>query len=319
MKQTKDIYVKLECHGKTNTGKSYLIYSIVNLKPPSKFTQKKKIIVFTNEATYQETIDEYPEAVSNRFTVYQHETLYGQYGFMSDWVDFGLEYGFFTGTKEDPKPTGDFSRVENEVLAIVIDELLFIYELYVDKECKRREVAQLEPKWYGTPRTEFTNQMKHIYRLPCHVLGASQVRPEWESFRNIRIKDGQPGALQFRKTGGDEYKLPDKFEYVPSIRIHLYQRSQVLYYSRDKDGRGKHKLTLDPRQAVLDSANLNERQQPTPMIARTKSGKPRYISKYYGDILKNKFDRDQVHTLEKPDVPKILRYLLAKRKAKLKR
>lgn len=276
-------YIKSEFYGKTNSGKSRLAYSICEVK--SEYPVKKEIIVFSNEATFSETLAEFPEYL-DRFKVYQHRNLNE---FEADWNTFCEEYRYKTVANNRGYQITNASYVEKHVHAVIVDEAEFIYrEGYVSRHAAllKSKGFELKPKDYGVPRRDFIISMGRIVMLPCHTVVTAKVSEEYESFRSEK-RDGTLGALQFRKTGGDVYRLPDNFSYLPSVAMHLFAVDVAL-----KEG---------------EKPEFNEAGQ---LIVKRK---------YWGKATKQKADRDAEFVIRNPTMKKIQLKLAMLRKARIRK
>ncbi len=281
--------IKAEFFGRPNTGKSTCAYSICKIKPL--FPTKTEIHVFTNEATYADTLALFPKEEPN-FTIWQHRTLEE---FEADWVKFCEEkhIGTIAGTAMQ-----DVSEVSKTVHAIIIDEGEFIYrEGYVARHAQDlvKKAIDFLPKDFGVPRSWFVGKMNQLASLPCHFILNSKVGAEYESVRYTR-KDGKPGALQFLKTGRDTYRLPDNVLYLPNFSMHLFfhDEPEMIDVPVENPNTGiKEMKTMQ---------NLDQFDQP--IFKRT----------FHGTARKQKVDREKEFVIPNPTMSKIFLKLASMRR-----
>lgn len=305
-------YLSQEVFGKPNTWKSSYIYSIANYKDliiDKKFKDKKTIIVFSNETSHAKTLKRLPKEVRGNFDIWQHSTLEE---FEDDWIQAALEYKIYIGDDSDPKPNPDKKSFESQVKAIIIDEMYFLYASYIERYkggmTRGARETFMRQKDYGTPRKWFIEKVGYIYKLPCHVLGSAKVTPEYAK-EEYTTKEGDT-YLQFVKTGGDNYRLPDMWEYYPATRLHLYFVSKDVYYAKEKDENDKNKLTTNPSKAIPDKSLPRTIGGTYPPLKVLKEdGKPMQHYEFFADILKNKVDPFRIHTIRNPTVKRVRSYL----------
>lgn len=273
-------YIKLEAFGKWNTGKTYLLYSFAWIKPYT--PQKKTIVLFTNEATYAETLDkpEFREYKKN-FDIYQHRSLEE---FEHDWDCFLEDYKVTTEPDKQGRLTiSNYDYVEKNVHAVLFDEGEFIYRAYIErhKDALKQQKVRWHPKYIGTPRHQFRASINRMAVLPCHFGIVSKVGDEYESFREEKTNK-ELGALQFRKTGRDKYRLPDDVLYLPSISFHLFRKDDPIYESYKDKG------------------------QTYQIQSKDELGRPIFKGTFYGETRKNKADREHEIIMRNPTIPKVM-------------
>ena len=83
-------FMKAECYGKPNTGKSTFAMSICRIKP--KIPGKDKIVYFVNDPTYIKALKNFVDSI-DQFDIYQHRTLEE---FEADWDSFCTDYQYKT-------------------------------------------------------------------------------------------------------------------------------------------------------------------------------------------------------------------------------
>lgn len=217
-------YMKAEAWGFPNTGKSTFLYSICNV-PPVKST-KKDIILFTNQTLYTETLALFPEK-KDQFVVYLHRSLEE---FEHDWDQFCDEYNYgVTADSRGRMALHNTKGIDDRVHAILIDEVDFIYRQgYCERHRKNLDVKQLRQPDYGVPRKDLSMVLNKIAALPCHFLFSSNAGWEFKEHRDVK-RDKTLGALQFKKTGGDTYRLPDQTLYLPSLSLHLFEHEKNIF------------------------------------------------------------------------------------------
>lgn len=278
-------FMKAECFGKPNTGKSTFAMSICRIKP--KIPTKNKIVYFVNDPTYVKALKNFIDNI-DMFDIRQHRMLTE---FEADWDEFCDDYKYkteYVGTK----PVMNTDYIRDHVHAIVLDEGEQIYrEGYVARHARslNKKAIDLKPSDYGVPRSDFTIQVNRMAMLPCHFILCSKVGAEYKEDRYMRV-DGTPGALQFKKTGEDTYRLPDNVLYMPNLSMHLFEHKvKKVSYFEDATHPGKQL-----QQPILD-----------------KFGKQTYDTSYHGRARKQKADREKDFTLRNPTMSKVMLKLAA--------
>lgn len=280
-------YMKAEVWGFPNTGKSTFLASVCNIPPIT--SAKKDIILFTNQSLYTETLALFPEK-KDQFVVYLHRSLEE---FEHDWDTFCEEYKYDVTTDSRGRMAlHDTTEIEKKVHAILIDEVDFIYRAgYCERHRKNLDVKQLRQKDYGVPRKDLSMQLNKMAALPCHFLFASNAGWEFKGERAVK-RDQTLGALQFKKTGGDTYRLPDQTLYLPSLSLHLFKHEKDVYKKWINPEDNKEYL-------VREVDELNR-----PKTERT----------YYGEGLKQKASREEDFLVMNPTVQKVKFHLRRMRK-----
>lgn len=280
-------YMKAEAWGFPNTGKSTFLASVCNV-PPINDT-KRDIILFTNQALYTETLENFP-GKKDQFVVYLHRSLEE---FEHDWDEFCDEYNYgVTADSRGRMALHNTEEIEKRVHAILIDEVEYIYrEGYCERHRKNMDVDNLRQKDYGVPRRQLSLQLNKMAALPCHFLFASNAGWEFKEHRATK-RDQTLGALTFKKTGGDTYRLPDKTLYLPSLSLHLFKHEKNLYkkWTNPEDNKEYMVQKMD---------ELNR-----PMIERT----------FLGEGIKQKANREVDFLVQNPTVSKVIFHLRRIRK-----
>lgn len=286
-----DVYqIKAEFFGQPNTGKSTCAYSICKIKPL--LPTKTEIHVFTNEATYADTLALFPKEKKN-FIIWQHRTLKE---FEADWIQFctDKQVGTVIGTAFQ-----NMSEVWKTVHGIIIDEGEFIYrEGYVARHAEDlgKKSLDFQPKDYGVPRSWFVGKMNQFAMFPCHFILNSKVGAEYESVRYTR-KDGKPGALQFLKTGRDTYRLPDNVLYLPNFSMHLFYHDEPEYV-----------------EVAVENPNTGIKEMKT-VQNQDKFGQPIFKRTYHGRARKQKVNREEDFVIPNPTMSKIFLKLASMRRS----
>ncbi len=279
-------YLKIECYGKENTGKSVLTWSVCKLMKEAEI-KNMKIVVFTNESNYAATFKNFPDH-ADVFEIYQHTTLEE---FEYDWGQFCKEYKIRTIVdKESAKPIRNVVEVENKVFAIIIDEAEYIYRAYIarhaDKLSGGSEDKHMRQSDYGVPKRDFISMVKKIFTLPTHALLTSKVGFEYEK-KEYQAYSGKISAY-WEKTGQDTYRLPDSMPYEPTWRLYLFE--------------------VKDEAKNFDAVSGKE----TPIFDEL--GRPVSSSKFYGQVVKQKSNRAAEVVIENPTVYKVMLKLRAEEK-----
>lgn len=277
-------YFKAELYGNPNSGKSYGALSICELIPPK--SEKNIILFFTNEANYQNAIDEFPTYKPYIITYY-HRSLPQ---LRIDWIDAFKEVGCTTEHPKTKEHQINFYNVREKIHAVIFDEAEFIYregfvKEFIDVQRKKDPTFVMRQNLFGQPRANFVLYTKSMFGLPCNVIINSKVGYEYEGVRQERA-DGSLGAKSWIKTGVEKYRLPESQEYEPNIRWHLYSKPR-----EPRDGED----TIDESGDAIQYFN------------------------YYGRLMKNKTDRDVRPVIYEPTFKKTLMLLAKLRIAKKKR
>ena len=274
---TDESFIIMEAWGETNYGKSYLLLSFCEIMDVN--SPKNTIIYLTNEANYNDALDEWKEYKPYIRTFF-HRTLEE---FESDLATIKNEY-----FKKVVNPKTHEERIVNsKVFAIIIDEGEKIYRNGYIPRVEKELNHKLQQKEYGIPRNLFTNQMEDIASLPCHFGIVSKVTEAWEPYYITSQSDPNKKYLQFRlkeyKKGGqtgvdalDEYRLPSAFRYVAGWRMHLVM------------------LPIE-----LDEIN--------------ELGIKKVETKYFGILEKQKANREVQIIIEKPTIKKVRMRLIMER------
>ncbi len=273
-------FIKAECFGQPNTGKSTFAYSICKIKP--KIPTKKTIVLFVNDPTYLDALKNFVDHIDN-FDILEHRSLEE---FEADWDTFVDDYRYkteYVGTKA----VMNTDYIMKNVHAIIMDEGEFIYrEGYVARHARalNKKTIDLKPSDYGVPRSDFTVQINRMAMLPCHFILCSKVGSEYREERYIRVSDGQPGAMQWKKTGADTYRLPDNVLYMPSLSMHLFKHETPIMetFTDEKDGKQYQVPKTD------------------------EFGKKLTDDKYYGRARKQKADREKDFVVQNPTMSKVM-------------
>lgn len=261
--------------------------SICRIKP--KIPTKTQIVYFVNDPTYIKALKNFVDSI-DQFDIRQHRTLEE---FEADWDTFCDDYKYKTehvGTKR----VMNTDYIMKHVHAVVLDEGEQIYrEGYVARHARNlnKKTIDLKPSDYGVPRSDFTIQINRMAMLPCHFILCSKVGVEYKEDRYIKV-DGTPGALQWKKTGEDTYRLPDNVLYMPNISMHLFEHKveKIDYFTDTATG----KQLMQP---ILDQF-----------------GKKTYDISYHGRARKQKADREKDFTLQNPTMSKVMLKLRAIRR-----
>jgi len=269
-------YMKAEAYGQPNTGKSTFAYSICNVRPPKSLPNKKKIIVFTNEVNYSDTLKLFPKK-QDMFEIWVHNSLPE---FEGDWNTFCEDYDMVeTKFNDRGQPYINLQQVREKVHAVILDEAEMLYrEGYIARHAQdlANKGIDFQPKDYGVPRSWFTIQINRLAMLPCHFIMCAKVKSEYEAV-NYQRKDGTVGSLQFLKTGEDAYRLPENILYMPNLSMHLFKHS-VPQMTPGTDG--------------------------VEAQARDELGKPISIDTYWGRARKQKANREETFQIKNPTVVK---------------
>lgn len=280
-------YMKAEAWGFPNVGKSTFLASICNV-PPVK-PAKKDIALFTNQALYPETLANFPKK-RDQFVVYLHRSIEE---FEHDWDEFCDEYNY--GVTQDSRgrmALHNTEEIEKRVHAILIDEVEFIYhEGYCGRHRKKMGVDNLRQKDYGTPRKDLSIQLNKMAALPCHFLFASNAGWEFKEHRAVKV-DKSLGALQFKKTGGDTYRLPDKTLYLPSLSLHLFEHEKKVFR--------KWTNPEDMKEYMVEE--------------RDELNRPKIEHTFWGEGKKQKANREVDFLIQNPTVSKVMFHLRRIRK-----
>lgn len=226
MPEVKEIveYESLDIYGKTNTGKTVMGYSLVELADYE--SEKDHAILFTNEAHWAKVLkknfpdhEKYFKAPHGK--VYFHKNLNE---FESDIDQFFRDYD---AVKENPRTAEkiyNLDKIAKLVNCIMIDDGAWIFrEGYVKRFAKLKESKgeKILPKDWPIPRGEFISKVKEVVSLPSHFAICSKVGKEFTEVYKTSA-DGRSRWLTFEPTGDDKYRLPEDFEYENGTRIHLY-------------------------------------------------------------------------------------------------
>ena len=242
---------------------------------------------FVNDPTYVKALKNFVDNI-DMFDIRQHRMLTE---FEADWDEFCEDYKYkteYVGTK----PVMNVDYIMKHVHAVVLDEGEQIYrEGYVARHARslNKKSIDLKPSDYGVPRSDFTIQVNRMAMLPCHFILCSKVGIEYKEDRYMRV-DGTPGALQWKKTGEDTYRLPDNVLYMPNLSMHLFEHKvEKVQFFEDATHPGKQL-----QQPILD-----------------KFGKQTYDVSYHGRARKQKADREKDFTLQNPTMSKVMLKLAA--------
>jgi hypothetical protein len=156
------------------------------------------------------------------------------------------------------------------VFAFIIDEAEFIYRdgyaVRHEQNLLKKGYQMLQKDW-GIPRKNFMIKIKEISGLPCHFFVTSKVSDVHEE-RDVYSADGTKKWKQWVKIQGDAYRLPSPFEYEPTVRVHHFNTKKE---TKDKDAAGR----------IINEVT------------------------WWGDLVKQKADRDKLVLMEKPTIKKI--------------
>ena len=283
-------YMTAEVWGFPNAGKSTYLYSICNLPPV--IPTKKDIIVFTNQILYAETLKNFPDK-AGQFVIYFSRSLEE---FEHDWDEFCAEYNY--DVKADSRgrmALHDTTDVAKRVHAILIDEVDAIYhEGYCERHRINLKKERLRQPDYGVPRKWLNLQLGKMAALPCHFLFASNAGWEFAGEKAVK-RDGTLGALSFKKTGKDTYRLPDKTLYLPSLQLHLFAYEELMYKKWISPEDNKEYMVMD-----VDEV-----------------GRQKKKTTFWGEGTKQKADREVDFLIQNPTVQKT-EFALRKIRSKVK-
>lgn len=219
-----EVYESLDIYGKTNTGKTVLGYSLVELANYN--SEKVDAILFTNEAHWAKVLHENYPQYEKYFKppfgrVYFHKTLEE---FEGDVETFFKSYNAIVENPRTGARVYKLDGIRQRVNCIIIDDGEYIFrEGYVKKFAQEKEAKGekfRQPDW-AIPRGQFVSKMKELLSLPSHFAICSKVGKEYEEVYRMSA-DGKNRWLTFESTGNDTYRLPEVFEYDTATRIHTY-------------------------------------------------------------------------------------------------
>lgn len=259
-------YFSGEFWGRTNSGKSFTANSIVELMT----AQQKKdmvVIMFTNESNFAEGIKEWPD-YKPIFQPYFHRNIDE---FENDVLEVYHDYNVkMVKNPKTQKTYFNTEKVKRNIFAFIIDEAEFIYRdgyaVRHEQNLLKKGYQMLQKDW-GIPRKNFMMKIKELSGLPTNFCVTSKVGDVHEE-KEVMSADRTKSWKQWIKVEGDAYRLPSPFEYEPTVRVHHFN-TQLETKIKDAAGRMVNKVT------------------------------------WWGELVKQKADRDELVVMEKPTIKKI--------------